>query len=133
MLGLRWRTDAQARWKNGQPHHSTTGVVRMSCTQLTTRMSSRPCSGRPGSMSAIASRKTGRLRTSPTQKRRLMSVNSGFGPSSTVRGSRAMPHFGQLPGWSLITSGCMGQTYSTRSAGGPAGSRAMPHFGQTPG
>jgi hypothetical protein len=33
---LRWRltTDAQPRWKNGQPAHSTTGVAKTNWIQL---------------------------------------------------------------------------------------------------
>src|SRR5260370_25759687 len=30
MLVLRFTTDAQPRWKNGQPHQRTTGVARIS-------------------------------------------------------------------------------------------------------
>ena len=88
-------------------------------------------------MSAIASTNSGTLSASPTQKRRVIERSSGSGFSSTVtvRGSRAMPHLGQVPGPSRTTSGCMGQVYSTRvaSAGGDSGSSAMPHFGQAPG
>jgi hypothetical protein len=46
-----------------------------------------------------------------------------------------MPHFGQAPGFERTISGCIGQTYSVRAAGGAAvtGSSAMPHFGHWPG
>jgi len=46
-----------------------------------------------------------------------------------------MPHFGQGPGLSWTTSGCMGQTYSVLVAGGAVGdlSSAMPHLGHAPG
>ena len=51
-----------------------------------------------------------------------------------MRGSRFMPHFGQLPGCSCEISGCMGQTYSVREAScGISASSAMPHEGQAPG
>ena len=45
------------------------------------------------------------------QKRRRKSISSGFSPSSRlgISGSSAMPHFGQAPGWSWRTSGCIGQ------------------------
>ena len=33
MLRLRWTIEAQARSKNGQPAHSTTGVARTNCIQ----------------------------------------------------------------------------------------------------
>lgn len=62
-------------------------------------------------MSAIASTNTGRDRAAATQNRRVVSADSGFAGSSaaTVRGSSAIPHFGQLPGPSLTTSGCIRQ------------------------
>ncbi len=85
---------------------------------------------------SIASKNTGRDNTTPTQKRLLMSINSSFFSStSTVRGSSAMPHFGQLPGLSCTISGCIGQVYSVRlaSCGTPMGSSAMPQIGQDPG
>src|SRR5438105_1617079 len=58
MFGLRCTSDSQARSKNGQPHHNTTGVASRSWIQLSTRMSSR-CSRRPGTRSLIAMEKTG--------------------------------------------------------------------------
>jgi hypothetical protein len=63
-------------------------------------------------MSLIASRKTGAPTIAPIRKRRVMATNSGFGPSSrpTVRGSSAMPHFGQAPGSDCQISGSIGQT-----------------------
>ena len=70
-------------------------------------------------------------------RRRVMSTSSGFSGSAavTVRGSRAMPHLGQAPGLSRTTSGCMGQTYSTRDVGAAmvSGSRAIPQMRQRPG
>ena len=65
--------------------------------------------------SPMCSTSSGTVRTRPIQKRRLMSISSGFGPSSALatRGSRAMPHLGQLPGRSRTISGSIGQMYST--------------------
>jgi hypothetical protein len=80
--------------------------------------------------------KTGVVRTRLIQKRRVMSTNSGFGPSSmtTVVGSSAIPQIGQSPGSSRTTSGCMGQVYWVRvGKAGAAVSRAMPHMGQAAG
>jgi hypothetical protein len=135
MLGLRRTTEAQARWKKGQPHQRTTGVVRTSCSQLRAVMYG--CNGLPGSISVMAIRNAGRLSARPARKRRLMSANSGVSasPAVTERGSSAMPQMGQLPGRSRTTWGCMGQVYSTFVAGaaGVSGSRAMPHLGQLPG
>src|SRR5690606_41641138 len=48
-----------------------------------------------------------------TQKRRVKSFSSGLGPSSVgaPTGSSAMPHLGQSPNVSEMTSGCIGQVY----------------------
>ena len=62
----------------------------------------------------MAMKTRGRVKAVLTQKRRRMSTNSGFSPSSVetgVRGSSAMPQMGQLPGASRTISGCMGQVY----------------------
>ena len=47
----------------------------------------------------------------PIQKRRCMSISSGFGGASAViiSGSSAMPHIGQVPGCNSRISGSMGQ------------------------
>src|SRR5581483_623259 len=85
----------------------------------------------------MAITKSGAVRTTLIQKRRVMSVSSGLTSSSAVtrRGSRAIPQMGQLPGASRTISGCIGQVHSVlgRGAAGKAGSSAMPHFGQAPG
>jgi hypothetical protein len=62
-------------------------------------------------MSAMASSITGRPSTAATVKRRVMSISSTFGPSSsvTIAGSRAMPQNGHAPGPFCRTSGCIGQ------------------------
>lgn len=85
----------------------------------------------------MASTSSGTVSARPTRKRSRMDCSSGSGGSSasTVRGSSAMPHLGQLPGPFFTTSGCMGHTYSTRDSwtGSVSGSSAMPHLGQAPG
>ena len=48
-----------------------------------------------------------------------------------LAGSSFMPHFGQRSGLSLVTSGCIGQTYVVSSAAWA--SSFIPHFGQLPG
>src|SRR5580698_8827973 len=82
---------------------------------------------------AIAS--SGAVSTTPTQNRRVMSLNSGFSSSATltVRGSRAMPQIGQFPASVRTISGCIGQVYSVAASAGDSGSKAIPHFGQGPG
>ena len=83
---------------------------------------------------AIANR--GAVRAKLIQNRRVMSRSSGLSSSTvTVRGSRAMPQIGQLPGSARTISGCMGQVYSVLLAGsaGDSGSSAIPHLGQGPG
>jgi hypothetical protein len=65
-----------------------------------------------------------------------MSASSGFVSSPVAsRGSRAIPQIGQLPGSERTISGCIGQVYSVRLAGGGIifCSSATPHFGQLPG
>ncbi len=94
--------------------------------------------GEPGNtISPMAMSMTGTVRARLPQNRRLISTSSGFSASSSVmvRGSKAIPHLGQLPGSSETTSGCMGQIYSTFVPGsiGVSGSKAIPHFGQLPG
>ena len=137
MFGLALTNDAHMRAKNGQPHQRTTGVASTKPIQFTHAVPIRCPSAPPVAMSPIVSRNTGRPNATPIQKRRVMSTSSGFGASamSATRGSRAMPHFGQAPGLSLTTSGCIGQVYSivaTGTAESP-GSSAIPHFGHAPG
>src|SRR4029077_13724648 len=87
-------------------------------------------------MSAIARTKTGSPTNTPTQNRLDISTNSGLGPSSSVmvRGSSAIAHLGHAPTWSLTTSGCIGQTYSTFVTGTPiTGSSPMPQIVQIAG
>ena len=62
-------------------------------------------------MPAIAYRTSGTVSASAIQKRRPMSRSSGSSPASATGSadSRAMPHFGQLPGTSLSTPGHIGQ------------------------
>jgi len=81
-------------------------------------------------------RNTGKANTALIQKRRVMSRNSALFSTGALRGSNAMPHFGQLPGPMRTTSGCMGQVYSIALVlvgTGATGSSVMPHFGQFPG
>ena len=61
---------------------------------------------------AIATMKTGKVSAVPIQKRRFMSRSSESSSSTsgvTVFGSNAIPHLGQVPGWSCSISGCIGQ------------------------
>ena len=53
----------------------------------------------------------GSVKARHTQNRRVIKTNSGFASSATeaVRGSKAMPQMGQVPGPSRTTSGCIGQ------------------------
>ena len=136
MLSLRVTSEVQARTKKGQPHHSTTGVASAACDHPYHVGPSQSRASSPGTISLIAITSTGRDRTQATARRRRMSASSGLGPSSgsAARGSRSMPHSGQLPGVLRTTVGCMGQTYSVRTAAaGICGSSAMPHSGQSAG
>ena len=59
----------------------------------------------------ISRTKTGNVRTSPTQNRRVMSASSRFSPTSAVAltGSSVIPQMGQLPGPTWRICGCIGQ------------------------
>jgi cation transport ATPase len=61
----------------------------------------------------------------PIQKRRLISISSGFARSSSdgSSGSSAIPQIGQVPGWSWRICGCIGQVQIVPS-GTVAGSTA---------
>ena len=76
-------------------------------------------------MSPIAANTTSTVSRTARRKRRVMSISSGFLPSSSVgvRGSSAMPQIGQLPARSRTISGCMGQVHTAPAAGGAAGRR----------
>ena len=123
--------------KNGQAPHTTTGVARASSIRSSPREDANQLNETPGMSPPIAMATNGRDSPRHTQNRLRMFRSSGFSSSSasTVRGSSAIPHFGQLPEWSCTTSGCIGQVYSIRVAGsvGLIGSRAIPHSGQSPG
>ena len=94
MLGLTWIRRTQARSKNGQPHQKTTGVASASWIHY---------ADVAGGERLVrqhfghGQRKTGSPSTRLTQNRRVMSSRSGLAlPPVTVRGSSAMPHFGQV-------------------------------------
>jgi len=83
---------------------------RTNSIQLEMRGGTRSCRPRAGMWPPISSTKTGNVRTSPTQNRRVMSTSSRFGPTSTVAvtGSSVIPQIGQLPGPTWRICGCIG-------------------------
>ncbi len=94
IFGLRRAIDCQARTKNGQPVHSTTGKESTSSSQDCVAMSNQP-SRWPN----IASTVTATVSGSVHQKRRWKSRSSpSSSASSGISGSSVMPHLGQLPG-----------------------------------
>ena len=123
MLRLRDTSDCQPRTKNGHAAHSTTGVENRNCIHADVAGATSACSESPGTCSPMARTNTGKVSTSPIQKRLVMSMSSTFGPSSPVvtSGSSAMPHFGQGPGPTWRTSGCMGQVKMASAATGTLG------------
>ena len=135
MLRYRFTTDAQPRWKNGQPPHSTTGVASASSTQFLAGPGIIRPRGLPGSISETMNSRMGSVASAETKNRLVMSSSSGLRSSTlTTRGSRAMPQIGQEPGSSRTISGCIGQVHSVRvGAIASTGSSAIPHFGQLPG
>jgi hypothetical protein len=111
MLGLRLTKEAQQRWKNGNAAHSTTGVASASSIHWVTDFGSHSPTGRPTS-GPMAMMNSGIVKMALTQRRRVKSTSSGFGPSSaagTPIGSSAMPQIGQVPGPSCTISGSIGQ------------------------
>ena len=106
MFGLRLRMDCTQRTKNGQPAHSTTGVVSANSIQVRVAVGS---AGRE--WPNIARSSTTTLSGRVHQKRRLKSRSSGFSSSSRlgISGSSAMPQIGQVPGPCWRISGCIGQ------------------------
>src|SRR6266446_2151587 len=136
ILVLRFTTDAQPRWKNGQPHQRTTGVASISSSHGKPQFHGDTMNACGESMLPMAIASNGAVSVRLTQNRRVMSRSSGLSSSAvTLRGSRAMPHIGQLPGPARTICGCIGQMYSVLVAedAGDSGSSAMPHFGQGPG
>src|SRR5690554_2376829 len=107
MFGLRFTTDCQPRMKKGCPAQRTTGVDNTNSTHVCVVMSNQPSWG-PNMASTVTMTVNGRVH----QNLREKSLSSGFSSSRLgIKGSSAMPHFGQLPGWSCRISGCMGQVY----------------------
>src|ERR1700680_4393716 len=111
----RWMTDCHPRTKNGQPAHSTTGVVRTKSNHCQARGEAHsPSDAKKVPLFAMVITSTGTVRTTLIQNRRVIYASSGFFSSSRliVRGSRAMPHLGHDPGLFVTISGCMGHVYS---------------------
>src|SRR6185437_9945408 len=111
MFSERLRKDVHARAKNGQPAHSTTGVLRTNSSQTAMRYGNKACQLIPGTCADISQRTRGAVSAVPTQKRRVMSRSSGLPEGCAVgcNGSSAMPQIGQLPGAARRISGCIGQ------------------------
>jgi len=110
MFGLRFRTEAKARAKNGAAPQSTTGLASPSSSQLIDPGGCQP------NISPIATARSASVNGADTSSRRCMSTSSGLAGASSVaiRGSSAMPQMGQLPGASRTICGCIGQTHSVR-------------------
>src|SRR6266536_3145844 len=128
MFGLRLTMDCHPRSKNGQPPHNTTGVARISSSQITARADMTRPTGPLEIMSAMVRKRIGAARTALTQKRRDMSRSSRLSSPSrvTVRGSNAMPQIGHVPRPFRTISGCIGQVYSVPAGFLVAGVRGGP-------
>src|SRR4030065_154345 len=134
MLRLRLTNDAQPRWRLGQPPHSTAGVASANSSHCSMSMETNSGIACGRRSVTIAMMNTGKASAALVQKRRVMSFNSVLSSDVALRGSRAMPQIGQLPGSLRTTSGCIGQVYSTApGADGDSVSSVTPHFGQVPG
>ena len=84
----------------GLPPQTTAGVARTSSIHVRNGPASTPPCQRPGTMSDIASSRTGIASAALTKNRRLMSASSGFVSSSAagILGSSAIPQIGHAPG-----------------------------------
>ena len=110
MLREREVSEFSPRTRTAMPPRAQTGIEKANELHPEVFMSGKAACREAGTCSAIASASTGTVSVKPNQNRRVMSTSSGFGPSSPVAttGSSAMPHFGQAPGPTWRTSGCMG-------------------------
>src|SRR3569833_3239807 len=110
MLGERLTREVQKRRKNGHAAHSTTGVASTSSIQSPTVAPHQPLKRSP-TTSPIARMRIGTLSAADTLNRRVKSVSSGLGPSSSDATivSSAKPQIGQSPGPSRTIWGCIGQ------------------------
>ena len=99
MLRLRLTSERQPRTKNGHPAHSTTGVVRINCTQRD-GVAVHPVRRAREQMRHREEKDRQReRRADPEPPRHVAQLGvllfaAGFG----VFGSSAMPQIGQLPG-----------------------------------
>lgn len=116
MFSERWRSESHPRRKNGAAAQKTTGVASANWIHWDTAIGMR--SSKADTIGKSMDRTmTGTARAAAIQNRRVMSASSGSGPVASLAftGSRAIPHFGQVPGPICRISGCIGQVYSTPS------------------
>ena len=123
MFAVRCRSACTARTKNGQPAQNTTGAASTSSTQF-------PASHQPVRQDDARDHRRHRQHEDrhgegrgdpepPGHVAQLGVVLRRRPAGSSAPG--AMPHFGQVPGPSWTTSGCIGQVYfapGDRGAGG---------------
>ena len=123
MLSERWSREAQARSKNGQPAHSTTGVPNANWIHIDAAGDTNRCRCSGSRWSPISRTSMGAASTAAITNRRVMSRSSGLAPLSSVLfvSSSAMPQIGQAPDSVRLICGCMGQVYAA-AAGLPAAS-----------
>ena len=115
MLRFQPLKERQPFTKKIPPAQNTTGVAITNSIHFETFLETIPTKETPGIIGSIANSSTGMVSTKPIQNFRERSRISRWACSSarlvTALGSRGMPHFGQSPGKSEITSGCMGHVY----------------------
>src|ERR1035437_6825807 len=136
ILRLRLTTDAQPRWKIGQPPQITTGVASANSSHCNTVIETESGINCGARSDTIAITNTGKASDALTLRRRVMSCNSALSSDGALRGSSAIPQIGQLPGSLRTICGCIGQVYSVApdlAVTGAIGSSAMPHLGHEPG
>ncbi len=134
MFGLRNFTDAQPRSKNGQPHHSTTGVASANSIHVATRGVSMCISGPMRNM-ASATSGTPSTHARPEAPRHLAQLGIFFfGRGDSRRLQRhAADRTRPRPVAHDLADASGRSTASCAVATGRSGSSAMPHFGHAPG
>ena len=109
MVRTRLAKERQARWKKGQPPHSTIGVARANWIQSHRSRGAHAASGALGSGSIMAITSSGTPSAAARRKRRDMDVYSGsLAAAAGWRDAIAMPQTRHAAGPALASAGCIG-------------------------
>ena len=137
MLSERLTSDCQPRWKNGHPHQSTTGVLRMNCIQRDT-VALHPMRRGRKQMAHRERRNTGRLSAcaDPESPRHVAQLGVLLFAPADRRFSAPAPSrkSGNCPDDPARSADASGRCRSfLPQPERDCGSSAIPHFGHAPG